>query len=210
MASVLAWHFVRADLTPGYGKPVKAVAGQVRRHRGDLALCESGLHASISVLDALAYAPGPIVCRVSCDGRIVHGNDKLVCSVRRVLWTADATDALRAFSRRCASSMLHLWSAPEIVRRYLETGDESIRDAARDAAWSATWNAARDAARDAAWTAARDARDAAWNAAWNAARAAWNAARAARDAARDAKSKEFAADLERSMLALAPANQEVV
>jgi len=84
------------------------------------------------------------------------------------------------FARWSALQVTHLWDCPDVVKQYLETGDEELRDAA--------WNAARAAAR----TAGRDATWAAWNA-WGA-RAAWNAAhasarasaRAAADAAWDA------------------------
>jgi hypothetical protein len=180
-------------------------------------MCETGLHASRRVIDALQYAPGPTICRVTCR-RIVdeHKNDKLVCWERRIDWRIEnADDLLRAFARKAALSVIHLWDAPAIVKQYLETGDESIRaaawaaardaaraaawDAARDAAWAAAWAAARAAAwaaaRDAAWAAARAA---AWAAAWAAARAAaWDAARAA---ARDAKLAEFNAILEQMLI----------
>jgi hypothetical protein len=56
--------------------------------------------------------------------------------------------AWRTWARWCALQVIGLWDAPEIVRRYLETGNETIRSAA----WSAAWSA-----RDAAWSAARDA-----------------------------------------------------
>ena len=111
------------------------------------------------------------------------------------LWALRATPeqqgALRdrfshTLTRRYALAVIHLWDAPDVVRRYLETGDESIRDAARaaarDAAWAAAWAATRDAAWAAARAAARDAaraaaRAAAGDAAWDAAGdAAWDAA----------------------------------
>jgi len=115
------------------------------------------------------------------------GDDKISATERKYLWGFDATDTLWRFARLCALDVVHLWDAPDIVVRYLKTGDESIRDAA----WDAARAAARFAARDAAWAAARAAaRAAAWDAARAAARAAaWDAARAAaRDAAGDAVS----------------------
>jgi hypothetical protein len=130
-------------------------------------------------------------------GKIVpHGNpiDKVVASRRKIVRTIDATNVLRAFARRVALDVLPLWpEVPKIVKRYLETGDESIRAAARDAAW----DAARDAARAAAWDAARDeAWDAARAAAWDAARAAaWDAARDAAWAAAIAKYRSWFAEM---------------
>ena len=121
---------------------------------------------------------------VELDGEIIpHGNpvDKVVAHRRKIVKTIDAAELCRAYSRRVALDVIHLWDAPGVVTRFLETGDESLRAAARFAAWDAAWDAlraaARDAARDAAWdavrAAARDAaRDAAWDAAWDAARAA--------------------------------------
>ena len=88
------------------------------------------------------------------------------------------------------------WEAPQIVKDYLQSGDEKLRVTARGAVWSAreaAWDSAREAERDSAREAARGAaRDSAWEAArgaaWEAARgAAWEAARgAAREAARGA------------------------
>ena len=84
------------------------------------------------------------------------------------LWCLRASDAtefeMRRFARLAALDVAHLWDMPAIVRKYLETGDETKRAAAGAAAWAAAW--------DAAWAAALAAR--------NAARAA-EAAEAARD-----------------------------
>src|SRR5690606_776707 len=95
------------------------------------------------------------VWKVRLSGTIVpHGNDKHAASHRTYLAGGiDVSDTLREFARKCALDVIHLWDAPEIVVRYLKTGDETIRDAA----WAAAWAAARvamDAARDAAWDAA--------------------------------------------------------
>src|SRR5690606_8167904 len=144
----------------------------------------SGLHASRRPWHALAYAPGPVLCLVEVEGIAAAHADKLVARRRRIVRRVDLTDDLRAFARQCALDVIHLWDAPDVVRRYLETGDESLRNAAwaaatdtmRDATTAATW----DIAKAAAWDTARDAateaaRDAAWDAAWA---AAYDAARA--------------------------------
>lgn len=208
--SILAWHFLSdAGLMRDGRKPRK-----VETHKGSLVLCESGLHASRDILDALKYAPGAILCRVRCSGTIVHGDDKLVCSRRAILWRVDATSALRKFARWCASRAC-LSAATACERGGFEAHAKALRKAARGvlaamekAAWAAAqaaWAAARAAgaardaqgARDAAWAAraaaqaardardARDARAAAW-AAWAAAWAAWAARAAARAAAQAA------------------------
>jgi hypothetical protein len=178
------YHFVGATLRDG--QPIPA-DGVWLEHDGPVVICESGLHASLCPLDALTYAPGETLCLVDLEelGDSEDHADKVVARRRRIVARVDATPLLRQFARRCASDVLHLWDAPEVVKQYLATGDEALRAAARDAASDAAWAAARDAARDAASAAARDAAwDAAWAAAWD---AAWAAARdAARDAAWDA------------------------
>jgi len=183
----LAWHFLASgpDGQPVLrdGRPL--VVGQWYEHDGPLVMCESGYHASVLALDALGYAPGAFVSLCEVDGTIEYGTDKLVATRRRALWCYDATEVLRLFARQCALDVADLWEMPDIVRQYLETGDESIRAAAWDAAW--------DAARDANYAARDTARDTAGYAAWGAAWAATNyadasvaASAAARDAARSA------------------------
>ena len=187
-----AWHFIKEDRTMQYSGDLVEV-GKTYVFDGDPKLCEQGYHASLRAIDALAYSPGPVICRVRMGGEIVTGDDKLVANERHVIWMSDATETLREFARWCALEVAHLWDMPAGVRQYLETGDESLRAAA--------WDAARDAARAAAWAAA-------WDAAWDAARAAawaaaWDAARdAAWDAARDAAKKNQNDKLEKMLLEL--------
>jgi len=126
--STLAWHFVGDALRDG--RPVPA-DGEWLVHTGEAVMCESGLHASLDPFDALTYAPGNILCRVECDDVVEHGRDKLVCRRRMIVRRIDATELLRAYARWCALSVIHLWDAPAVVREYLDTGDESKRDAAR-------------------------------------------------------------------------------
>jgi hypothetical protein len=170
---IRAFHFTADTLRDG--RPIPTV-GEWIEHVGPIVPCQSGLHASIDPLDALQYAPGPMLHLVDLDGEILeHGTppDKLVGRRRRIVASIDATDLLREFARWCALQVVHLWQCPDVVRRYLETGDESIRGAARDAAW----DAARAAAR-AAW-------DSAWASAWASARAS------ARASTKDAQRAKF-------------------
>jgi hypothetical protein len=190
-----AFHFVADTLRDG--RPVPA-DGELLVHDGEVRLCAQGLHASIDAFDALQYAPGNTLCLVELSGTIVRGDDKVAASERRIIKRIDAEPLMREFARWSALQVIELWDAPDVVRQYLTTGDESLRDAARAAARAAArdaaWAAAREAAWDAAWAAAwAAARDAAWAAAWAAARdAAWAAAReAARDAAWDAQRERF-------------------
>ena len=195
-----AWWFSTGKTLP-HGDGRRIAIGRTHKVEGTIIPCNNGLHASVKPLDALQYAPGPIVWRVRMGGTGVDDGDKLAASERTYIGGGiDVSDTLRLFARQCALDVVHLWDAPDIVIRYLKTGDESIRAAARAAAWdaraaagAAAWDAAwaaawdvRDAARDAwdaawddAWAAAWDARDAAGAAAWDARDAAWDAAWAA-------------------------------
>jgi hypothetical protein len=100
-------------------------------------------------------------------------------------------DESNTVARRIAMDVLPLWNrpVPEVVKRYLETGESDIKTAAGAAAWAAAWAApwaAGAVAMAAAWDAARyDARDAAGDAARDAARYD------ARDAARLKSKKKY-------------------
>ncbi len=196
------YHFIAKDRRLGYGDGRLAEVGVTHKVTCKPMLCYAGLHASERVIDALQYAPGPVVARVELGGDIVKGDDKAVATERTYLNIIDATDTLRHFARLCALDVIDLWKAPDVVRQYLETGDESMREAAQDAAWDAaldasldaSWNAAADAARTAAqyaaWDAARTAaQDAAWTVERTATRTATRTAAraAARAAVRDAQ-----------------------
>ena len=165
-AHIDGWWFSKGRTLPhGDGRRIKV--GITHGVKGAIVACENGLHASVKPLDALGYAPGPVVWRVRLSGVIVpHGEDKHAASERTYLaGGVDVTEALQTFARLEAFRVIHLWDAPDVVKRYLKTGGEALRDAARDAAWDATWAAAGAAARDAARAAAWDAaRAAAWDA----------------------------------------------
>ncbi len=198
MKTIKAWHFLSTDYRLGYADGRKVGADTLTTVSGEPRLCKHGLHGSRKVLDALSYAHGPIVCRVTIGGKIIDGNNKIVGTERYIEWTLDATWLLHEFACWCAERALkkagvsdeRCWNAIFAKRGWLNeevTDDELV--AAWDAAWVAAWAAARAAAWDAARAAARAAAwDVAWDAAWDAAcAAAWAAARAAAwDAAWDA------------------------
>ena len=138
-----AWHFLAKGnkLRDGSIAPKNGVWLE---HKGRLVLCESGLHFSRQPFDALNYAPGPILCLVEIGGEIVEpkGENKGICSRRKIITRMDATELLRYFARMQALSVIHLnedLCNSEVVCDYLMTGDDSLRAAA--------WDAARDAAR---------------------------------------------------------------
>jgi len=195
MEKLLGWHFCNESRTLGYDDGRLIIEGESLRVECDPVLCECGLHASERIIDALKYAPGPILCRVELSDGIVVGDDKAVARERKTLWMFDATNALRDFAATVAENALlaeraagrepdpRSWAAIQFVRDLLAGKIKpEDRSAARSAAWSAQ-SAARSAA-EAAWAAW--AAEAAEAAARSAAEAAW-AARSAQSAARSAQ-----------------------
>ena len=191
--SILAWHFLADDGMLRGSRPAPA-DNVTLKHDGDLVMCESGLHASTRLIDALRYAPGALACRVVISGVIKYETDKMVASRRTILWRVDATNVLHEFACLLAEDALSLIDDPapvhiaaiEAKRAWMrgEITNEQL-DAARDAAWDAARDAAWDVARAAAWAAARDA-----------------ARATARDAARDASRAEQNEQLTRMIEAL--------
>lgn len=142
------YHFTGDTLRNG--EPLPKI-GEWLEFKGEVVPCQSGLHMSEHPFDALKYAPGNLLHHVILGGEMVsHCDDNVIdkwCGSRRkILATINAEKMLRDFTRWNALNVIHLWKAPDIVKKYLETGDESLRAAARDAAWAAAWAAARDAA----------------------------------------------------------------
>jgi hypothetical protein len=209
-SKVLAWHFIGASrklqydadslvVEPGYIYSIAKDETPVP--------CECGMHGSRRAIDALQFAPGPVVCRVRIWGDVREEKDKLVGRHREVLWMADATEALHRMSVWAVRNTplpdgRKAWDllTDERSRRAIEVKElwidgkatDAELDAARSAAWSAAWDAAWAAAWSAAWSAA-------WAATWS---AAWDAAsEAASEAAWGAQN----AELERLLLALEPA-----
>ena len=193
---VLAWWFEPNCGVLGFGDGRKPGKGRTHKVKCDPVLCEAGLHASVSPLDALQYAKSANVWRVEIGGVTVLGADKLSGTERTYIYMVNSLAALRAFARLQALKVAHMWSAPAIVTDFLRTGDESKSAAAAAAAWDAAVAAARDAARYAANAASAAAVAAARDAARCAASAAWDAASASRYAASDAARKDLGRMLE--------------
>lgn len=180
---IKAWHFLSADRRLRYGSREIVEAGKTYTcdwpyRYGDSVyekptMCAAGMHGSKRVLDALSYAPGPIVCRVEIYGDVVREKNKLVGRYRSVLAMADAHDVLVEFACTCAEHALKRhwhsddrrpWQATAAVRRY-QSGEpvdlHAAADAANAAAYAAAY-AAANAAADAAYAVARAARAAAY------------------------------------------------
>ena len=126
-----AWHFTGNTLRDG--SPIPAI-GETLVFPGKVEMCRSGYHWSLKPHQALRYAPGPILHKVSFGGYVETREDKGVSSERTIIASIDATHLLRRFVADRALGVSHLWDIPEVVRDYLTTLDESKRVAAWDAA----------------------------------------------------------------------------
>ncbi|MBF8297380.1 MAG: hypothetical protein HW395_37 [candidate division NC10 bacterium] len=165
--TMLGWHWLAVDRRLQHGARQVVEVGRTYTATGPPGMCRNGMHASRRALDALEYAPGPIICRVRLGGPILHDDDKSVAATRIVLWMADATIRLHEFALVCAQGALgsraatgaevdaRSWAVLEIKRRWLKgkATDQEL-SAARSAAESAARSAARSAAQSAAWSAA--------------------------------------------------------
>ena len=139
----------------GYGDNRIVTVGQTVSVEGKPVLCRHGLHACKRILGTLQYAPDcrGALCEVTLSGIVISDDNKSVATERTIVraLTAEQTDKLlRDFARWCALQVAHLWEMPEVVRQYLETGDDNLRAAA----WEAAREAAREAGGAAAWAAA--------------------------------------------------------
>jgi hypothetical protein len=170
MGPIRAWYFSDEARRLRYGDGREIAVGVEHTIRGSLKLCKRGLHGSELILDALSYAPSTIVWLVDLSGRLLRGDDKIVATRRKyIAGGVDISDILQQFSRSEALLVADKWNCPEVMRRWLETGDETLRSAARStaelgvqlsvcpsaesAAWSAIWSttlAAQPAALSAA------------------------------------------------------------
>ena len=169
--SIKAYYFMQADRKLRYGDGRRVRKGTTHVFEGKTILCEQGLHASVSPLDALQYAPGAHVALVELSGTIVKGDDKCVATRRKYLAVADVSRELRIFAADCARRVLQRehkagrepdaasWNAVDAAYLY---ADGLIDDADLNATYGAAYSSL-DAARDASV-----------NAAWSAASAAWS------------------------------------
>ena len=102
MKKIRAWHFLQENKKLRWGTQEIVEGGKTYSCDGSLVLCENGMHGSVRIMDALQYAPGPIVCEVEIWGEIVMATDKLVGRTRKVLSMINATNTLHEFACRCA------------------------------------------------------------------------------------------------------------
>ena len=107
----IAWHFTGSTLRDG--SPIPAI-GQTLIFPGKIEICSAGYHWSRRPSQALRYAPGPMLHRVSYGGRVAEQDDKGVSSERTILASIDATQLLRRFAADQALSVAHLWACRKL------------------------------------------------------------------------------------------------
>jgi hypothetical protein len=204
------YHFVREDRKLRDGQKLRV--GKVYRlpPGAKPMLRKRGHHASADVLDALGYAPGPILCRVELRSTMIHGTGKAVATECRVLSARDVTRELYEFALWCAGRALkgerkagrepdpRSWAALKVKRAWLD-GRATDRElaaaywAARSAAVSARKSAGRSAAVSAAHSTAPSAADSKAHsaAAWVRSAAYWATRSAAIPTERKAQSRKL-------------------
>lgn len=135
---MIGYWFSKGD-TLSHGDGRKIVVGETLSVEGPLRMCHNGLHWCEHPFDALMNAPGPWMHKVRAGGetiRFADSHDKYCSRERTVLARINATQMLYLYIRSEALSVADEWDMPSVVRRYLETGEEVVREAARYAAWN--------------------------------------------------------------------------
>lgn len=223
---IFAWHFLKAGGITGEGG-LQVVVGETMRVTPPVELCAHGLHWSRRAIDALQYAPGPVVQYVRASGDVQEEGDKGCSSERTCIALADATHVLHAFACDTAEAALQAecaagrqpdgrsWVAIAMKRRWLcsEANDMDL-GIAQGLAWVAVDNFPTGSAARAAAVSAAEVTGSFPLAARRAAAWAMAAARAAekdgaRDAAWSAAGERLNADLERRLRALLGLDEEV-
>ncbi len=141
---ILGWHFLLPDgrvrryhwrngPAPCSGMEVRV--GQTLTVPPPIETCKRGLHASVSPLEAMRYAPGPICCRVRLSGIVAADelNLNYAASKRTALAVFNADTILEAWARWCSLQLADAWNAPAAVREWLESGNPNLREAAEEA-----------------------------------------------------------------------------
>ena len=101
MDTVTGWYFSEEARLLRYGDARPIALGVTHEVDAPIEFCERGLHASVRAIDALDFAPGPIVWRVELSGEIKLGDDKCVATHRKYIGGGvDASAVMRAFARR--------------------------------------------------------------------------------------------------------------
>ena len=149
---MLAWYFASENNRLNYGDNRLIEIGKMHTVKHKPVLCKKGLHGSVQLLDALGYAPGPMLYRVDITRKLDIRHDKLCGQRRQYLAGFDATSVLQEFTRM--QNLIHIKHIKpycsdgqyEVILEWLNTGNPDLRaatvTAAKSAASTCTWSSA--------------------------------------------------------------------
>ena len=116
---LLGYHFT-AGACLRDGRPLPPV-GEWLVHEGELLLCSSGLHASLTPFGALQWAPAPktTLHLVLVGGRVLRDGDRVCATRRKIVASLEALPLCLRYARECALQVADLWACPSAVVDYL-------------------------------------------------------------------------------------------
>lgn len=130
--TIIAYHFLRADMASPHRPHTKWAVGQKRTLRGgDIIPCIRGYHGSPTSFDAVQYATGPILCKVWLSGNVqTHGDpvDKYVARTRKLLAAVDVSRELRMFAADCAERVLPIFEGLRPADKRPRAAIQAARD----------------------------------------------------------------------------------
>jgi hypothetical protein len=149
-----AWKVLKKGMKSSNGD-INWKKGKWQIHTEELQLCNSGLHASELLVDAIHFVTPGIICKVEYDGNVVTDKDKIVCEKMRVIETYRFTKRNAVeFSIFCARLCLENFEkkyptdkrprlAIEAAEKFIKNPSQKNMSAARSV-WSAAWSAAKE------------------------------------------------------------------
>jgi hypothetical protein len=131
-----AFYFANTDRRLRFGDNRKIHLGETHTIEGKPIMRERGLHASKKILNVLDYAPGPVIYIVDVSAEIVENG--IICSKFRTYLKGDIdiSHILCKFARMCLLDVIDLQETPNIIIRYLKTGDESLTEDIKITKWN--------------------------------------------------------------------------
>ena len=91
LKETFGWHFLRSNKKLNYDDGRVVVEGETLSVKCKPQLCNAGMHASFTILDAMSYEVGPVLCRVAVSGNVDKGYSKFCGKHRRVIWMRELT-----------------------------------------------------------------------------------------------------------------------
>jgi len=141
---MLGYHFT-AGACLRDGRPLPPV-GEWLVHEGELLMCSSGLHASLTPFGALQWAPATktTLHLVIVGGRVLLDGDRVCATRRKIVASLEALPLCLRYARECALQVADLWACPSAVVDYLrrdETTDVPPALHSPEPVWPPNWAA---------------------------------------------------------------------